>query len=177
MKIIIPLILLFPILISCNTYNGVKYELAFDDNASLKELSPKEMFNISAIDKLDSVFLIAGLEGCSACDKAKEDSLKFINKYHASIYLIDISKVTYASDYTDLDKEYDDTDYYYLYESTVYNNDGLEDINALPHPNKVKDLVVPTMLFFKSGFVGTKINQDFYKFLVKYVKVVESKVY
>ena len=167
------LILLIPLLISCNSYQGIKYELKYDENASLKEITPKEMFNIGAIDKLDSVFLIAGLDGCSSCDKAKEDSLKFIDKYHASIYFIDINKVTFSSDYSDMKKEYDETDYYYLYESTVYFNDGAETINALPHPNKKSDLAIPVMCFFKYGTVGTKINQDFYKYLTRFVSVIE----
>ena len=139
MKRLIPIILTIPILISCNTYNGPKYELHYDNEASLKELTPKEMFNISAINKTDSVFLI-GLDGCSACDTAKKDTLKYINKYHASIYYIDMNKVTYADDYTDMNKEYDDNDYYYLYQSTVYQNQGVSDINSLPHPNKVNEL-------------------------------------
>ena len=166
------LILLIPLLISCNSYQGIKYELKYDENASLKEITPKEMFNIGAIDKLDSVFLIAGLDGCSSCDKAKEDSLKFIDKYHASIYFIDINKVTFADDYSDMKKEYDETDYYYLYESTVYFNEGAEDIYALPHPNKRNDLALPAMYFFKYGAVGTKINQDFYKYLTRFVRVI-----
>lgn len=172
MKKLIPLLISIPILISCNTYNGIKYELKYDDEASLKEITPKEMFNISSIDKLDSVFLIAGLEGCSSCLKAREDTLKYINNKHVSIYFIDISHVTYSDDYTDMSKEYDDTDYYYLYESTVYYSQGVEDINSLPHPNKVNNLTLPTMLFFKYGAVGTKINQDFYKCLSKYIAVI-----
>ena len=166
------LILLIPLLVSCNSYHGIKYELPFDNEASLKEITPKEMFNIGAINKLDSVFLIAGLDGCSSCLKAKEESLKFIEKYHASIYFIDVNKVTSVSDYSDMKKEYDDTDYYYLYESTVYSNDGIEDINSLPHPDDRSQLTVPVMYFFKYGGAGTKINQDFYKSLVKFVTVI-----
>ena len=168
------LTLFIPILISCNTYHGVKYELKYDENASLKEITPKEMYDIGAINKLDSVFLIAGLDECSSCIKAKEDVSKYINKYHASIYFININNVTYADDYSDLSKEYENTDYYYLYEATVKANDGIEDAYSLPHPNNIKDLALPVMYFFKYGGVGTKVNQDFYNSLTKYVKVMNN---
>ena len=165
---------LLPLLVSCNSYRGVKYELNYEEDASLKEITPYQMFEIGALNKTDSVFLIAGLEGCSSCKKAKEDVEVFIIKKHVSIYYIDINKVTYSESY-DLDN-YPETDYYHIYYSSVYANEGEADFNSLPTPEDVmnnKALALPQLCFFKYGAIGTKINNDCYNYLNKFVKVIK----
>ena len=162
---------ILPFTISC-TYRGVKYELPYEEDASLKEITPYQMFEIGALNKTDSVFLIAGLEECSSCKKAKEDVEVFIIKKHVSIYYIDINKVTFSDTY-DLDN-YPETDYYHIYNASIYMGDE-SDLNAFPSPEDVKNnnaLSLPQLCFFKYGALGTKINSDCYNYLNRFVKVI-----
>ena len=160
---------IIPFLSACNTYRGVMYELKYDENASLKEVNPIDMYN-SAVNKVDSVYLIGGLKDCSSCLKAKEETEAFISKKHVNIYYIDINKVTFSSDPENLK----DTDYEYLYQATVYANDGEEDYNSLPKPETAKkELALPVFLFFKYGAVGTKVTTDYSSSLNRFIKVIK----
>ena len=172
MKNKIYLLSFIPFLISCHAYHGIKYELPYDENASLKEITPKEMLNIGAKNKVDSVYLIAGLKDCSACLNASEEVNRYINKNHVTIYFLNMSNITFSSEYKNIDEGYPDTDYFYVYYATTYLNGGVGDANSLPHPSNIKELIVPSLLFFKYGGVGSNVNTDFYNYLNKYIKVV-----
>lgn len=162
-------------LISCKTvpsYYGVKYELPYDENATLTEVTPKEMFNMSCIDMKDSVFLIGGLESCSGCVTAKEDTEKYIFMNHCVIYYIDINNVTFSESYDDLTIDFPDTDYYHLYHASIYVDEVSNPQYALPHPKDAnKNLSLPVMYFFKYGGVGLKIQDGFVDALRMYIHV------
>ena len=164
-------LLILPMLVACHTYNGIKYELPYNENAALVEVNPKHMLDYAAIEKNDSVYLIAGLNDCSSCVKAKKDVEKYIEKKHVNIFYIDINKVTFSDDYSSTEIDYPDTDYYYLYYATTYYNEGVGDENSLPHPTYINQLALPTLLFFKYGGVGAKVNSDMYHYLCEFIKV------
>ena len=174
------LLLLMPFLFACKQvqhYDGIKYVLPYQEEGELINITPKDMFQISSIDKKDSVFLIGGLDGCSGCIEAETQAENYAKLNHCYIYMIDIDDVTFKDEYNLKDKEnYEDSDYFWLYYSTVYlDGDGGNSNFALPLPQDAKTgLYLPIMYFYKYGGVGYKTNADFGNCLRLYVEVAKA---
>ena len=171
---------LLPILSSCvqtPSYTGVKYVLDYVSDGALVEITPHEMFTISSIEQKDSVFLIGGLASCSGCIEAEEQCSYYAQMNHCNIYFIDIDNVSFLDDYNNVESDfvYPDTDYYWLYLSSTYVDDG-EGYYALPSPNNAKqgELSLPYLYFFKYGGVGYRTNSNFATALKNRIEVKEA---
>ena len=150
-------LLTIPFLCACQQipeYNGPKLILDYVEEGGLKEISPTQLYDITISRGKDSVVLFS-VEGCSSCEKTKNEMKSVAIGYHVNLYTVNMSAVEVNSD-----------DYLYIVNSTTY----LDSLYRFPDP---ENATYPLVYFYKEKGIALTRQSQITDALRMYVSVSE----